>query len=133
MTEAERVEWIKTLKEGDEVCYNIGGSFGSRPTIKVVTVKKITSKKGMVRTSDDRLFNARGRSDYGTRWVYLDPYDTDMRSKVAREKLVCKAESSMFILGSSNRTNLVKVPSGLLQMLIDLEELISQSLKKEGE
>ena len=131
MTEGERAAWLKTLKEGDQVCYTIKGSFGGRNDVRVVFVKKVTPT-GMVRVSDDTLFNTRGKSDFGKRWVFLEPYTKNIKDYAAREKLINSANHSAFVL-DSNRVDLSKVASELLEELVSLETRISLSLKKKEE
>ena len=122
MTTEERISWMKTVREGDKVCYKVPGLGGP---IIVSPVLRVTPT-GMVRTSDDRLFNPKGRATYGTSWVYLEPYTEAIAAKVSREKLVVKAEHSIFVL--SSRAVIRNIPSELLEELVALEVKISQSL-----
>ena len=126
MTKEERTAYIKTLKVGDSACYELPRAFGGRRDIRVVFVVKITPK-GMIRVSDDTLFNTHGRSTYGDRHVFLEPYTPKVEEDVAREKLINTANHSAFVL-DSNKVDLSKVPSNLLQELVNLETRISLSL-----
>ena len=128
MTDVERIAWVKTLKSGDQVCYKIPGSLGGKVNIRVVLVKNIT-KTGAVRVSDSMLFNNQGKSNGGSRFIFLEPYTAEVADAIERSKLIDSASHSAFIL-DSNRVPLSKVPNELLRELINLEARISLSLKE---
>ena len=127
MTTDERTAWVKTLKEGDKVCFRVN-SFGGSEVI-VIHVVSVT-KTGKIRTSDGTLFNAQGRAAYGDSYVYLAPYTLEVEAEIDRKKLITKAKESVFVLSSSNRINLSAVNNVLLKEIVDLEKRITESLKE---
>lgn len=121
MTEAERAEWVKTLKVDDTVCYRM--SYGFNGTcIEIVTVKKITPT-GAIRTSDNLLFNRNGRVNNGYRWVYLEPYTTEVKAEVHRSKLLRQAKNAIQDL-NSNHLDFSKISNDLLFEIIELRDKV---------
>jgi len=126
MNTPERKAWVKTLKPGDEVCYQTPGINGGH---FVVTLVKNRTPQGGVRTLDGVLFNSEGRTSYySSHYVHLEPYSEDRKAQVLRKQLANRARSSLWVL--ANNVNLSKLPDALLQEFINLEDKIKESMRE---
>lgn len=87
--EQERWGWVKTLKEGDEVAYNIG-RYGKERWV-IGRVKKITTT-GKIRIDDGTLFDEKGEHRSGTGWnrIYrtIQPVTQEILDSIRREKIL---------------------------------------------
>ena len=82
----DRKEWLKSLKIGDEVCYD-AGKYGS--SFYVITrVDKITPA-GKIRTADEILFNLDGENSVDKYFPYvLQPVTDEVREAGERRIII---------------------------------------------
>jgi hypothetical protein len=88
-------DWLKTLKPGDEVCYEYS-PLGNKHYV-ITTVAKITSA-GNIKTADGKLF-VKGfyiDSGIGRTGYHLMPATDEIRSKIRRSKLIARLEKISF-------------------------------------
>lgn len=89
-------EWLKSLKEGDQVAYD-NSRLGTKRYV-ITTVKKITPK-GMIRTDDGYLFNSDGyyrSSDFWEAGLHLEPVTEEILDSIKRKKLIQEFETIKF-------------------------------------
>lgn len=88
--EQDRNEWLKGLKEGDEVAYDTVRYGGERNYV-IKTVKKITPT-GKIRLDDGTLFDENGEHRSGSGWYRtyyrLVPLDQDVKDSIRRNQLL---------------------------------------------
>ncbi len=99
--ELQRIEWVKTLKEGDLVCYKASYGIGRETFYRTKKVKKVTPT-GMVRLDDGSLWSSEGKAKgEGSYGVVLQPYTQEIEEYMKRLALRKKAEDAVYHLNYS--------------------------------
>ncbi len=86
-----RNEWIKTLKIGDQVCYNNSPSFSKERSYVVTKVKKITPT-GRVTLEDDTQFDNTGCKGSNSSICFLEPITQEIAVYIKRKRMINKVK-----------------------------------------